>query len=77
MERNRVWTSDDLRVLHATLGNDGNVEAAAKYLEREPAEVKGMACDLGWIESPPLAPDDGTRSQPAAARRARQRILFW
>ena len=29
-ERNRVWTSDDLRVLHSALGAAGNIKEAAK-----------------------------------------------
>jgi hypothetical protein len=55
-ERNRVWTSEDIRVLRSALGTTGNVRAAAKYLDRDPTEVEGMAADLGWIDSPPLAP---------------------
>ncbi len=56
-ERNRVWTSDDLRVLRSALRTAENIKEAAKRLDRDPAEVEGMAADLGWIDSPPLAPD--------------------
>ena len=58
-ERNRVWTSDDLRALRVALRTTENIEAAAKRLDRSPAEVEGMARDIGWIEGPPLAPEDG------------------
>ena len=56
-ERNRVWTSDDFRVLRSALRTAENIKEAAKRLDRDPAEVEGMAADLGWIDSPPLAPD--------------------
>jgi hypothetical protein len=76
-KRNRVWTSDDLRTLRSSLGTNGNIRAAAKRLDRSAAEVEGMVRDLGWNRQP-LAPDDGTSSQPAAAARARRRrIRFW
>jgi len=58
MERNRVWTSDDLRALRFALRTTESIAAAAKRLDREPAEVEGMARDIGWIEGPPLAPED-------------------
>ena len=36
MERNRVWTSDDLRVLRSALRTTENIKEAAKRLNREP-----------------------------------------
>jgi len=58
-ERNRVWTTDDLRALRVALRTTENIKEAAKRLDRSPAEVEGMARDIGWIEGPPLAPEDG------------------
>ena len=55
---NRVWTSDDIRVLRSALGTAGSVREAAKVLDRDAAEVEGMARDLGWIDSPPVAPEE-------------------
>ncbi len=58
MEKNRVWTSDDLRTLRSALRTTENIKEAAKRLNRDPAEVEEMARDLGWIVGPPLAPED-------------------
>jgi len=62
MERNRVWTSDDLRVLRSALRTTENIKEAAKRLNRDPAEVEGMARDIGWIEGPTLAPDGASNN---------------
>jgi hypothetical protein len=53
MERNRVWTGDDLRALRNGFRIAGDAEGAAKRLDRDLTEVEGMLTDLGWIEAPP------------------------
>ena len=53
-ERNRVWTSDDIRVLRSALGTAGNVKEAAKRLDRDAAEVEGMA-PRPWMDRQPAA----------------------
>jgi hypothetical protein len=55
-ERNRVWTSDDLRALRNAFRIAGDAEGAAKRLDRDPTEVEGMLRDLGWISSDGVAP---------------------
>ena len=45
---NRIWTSDDFRVLRAAL-RGGGIEDAAKRLNRSRSEVEEMARDLGWV----------------------------
>ena len=50
MDKNKVWTSDDLRELK-TLLRVGKLKAAAARLDRPVREVEEMARDCGWIES--------------------------
>ena len=57
MERNRVWTSDDLRALRAALRAASEVDGAAS-LDCDRDEVEKMLRDLGWIDAPPLPPEE-------------------
>ncbi len=45
-ERNRVWTSDDLRALHIALRTTESIAAAAKGLDRDPPRWKGWPATL-------------------------------
>jgi hypothetical protein len=53
----KLWTSDDLKVLRRELIAQRDLRDVAAVLDRTVEEVEGMARDLGWIESPPVAPD--------------------
>jgi hypothetical protein len=53
---NDVWTSADLNALRLDIEAGRTIEQAAARLRRPVREVREMARDLGWIESPPLAP---------------------
>ena len=50
MERNRIWTSDDFRALRNAFKIAGDVEGAAKRLDRDPTEAEGMLD--GFIGAP-------------------------
>ena len=49
--RKRVWIGDEFRALRSALRTPETIEEAAKLLARDPAEVEGMARDLGSISS--------------------------
>ena len=55
---NKVWTSDDVRTLRTELLATRDLREVADVLDRPVNEVEEMARDLGWIEAPPIAPDE-------------------
>ena len=52
----RVWTSEDLKTLRSELIYQRDMRDVADVLDRPVEEVEEMARDLGWINSPPIAP---------------------
>jgi hypothetical protein len=55
---NKVWTSDDVRTLRTELLATRDLREVADVLDRPVNEVEEMARELGWIEAPPIAPDE-------------------
>ena len=59
MPVHKLWTSEDLKSLRRELIAQRDLRDVAAILDRPVEDVEGMARDLGWIESPPLAPSPG------------------
>ena len=56
----KPWSIVDFQNLKVALGKGYDIVQAAAYLNRRGTvgEVEEMARDLGWIEAPPIAPDE-------------------
>lgn len=56
----KPWTGVDFHNLKIAMGKGYNIEQAAAFLSRRGTirEVEEMARDLGWIEAPPIAPEE-------------------
>jgi hypothetical protein len=55
---NDIWTSKDLNAMRAEIESGLTIEQVADKLRRPAREVRDMARDLGWIESPSIIPAD-------------------
>jgi hypothetical protein len=55
---NDVWTTEELVTLRTELLATRDLREVAKVLDRPVDEVEEMAHDMGWITSPPVAPDE-------------------
>ena len=67
------WSKDDLHLLDAAYVQRIPLSTTAYLLRKAESEVRQKAIELGYIESPPIAPKQQKEEGDTSGRRQRHR----